>query len=228
MPDCSNRLFHFDTVGEGFRCIAYDRRAHGRSGNPGRGYDYDALAADLAAVIDALDLQDATVVAHSFASGEIVRYLTRYGTARVRRLLFLAPAAIPFLLKTPDNPIGVEAAVFDEARRSFAQDFPAWAEANALPYFVPDTARSVIDWTLRLMTQTSLQAAVELNRIQTLPISATNFPASAFPRFSSTATVTPRHLLSSPASQRHRSFPMPASSSMKERRMVCISLIRSD
>src|SRR5262245_10871098 len=64
-------------VREGFRCIAYDRRAHGRSGDPGAGFDFDTLADDLAAVIDTLDLRDVTVVAHSFSSGEIVRYLGR-------------------------------------------------------------------------------------------------------------------------------------------------------
>jgi non-heme chloroperoxidase len=151
----------------GFRCVAYDRRAHGRSSDPGRGYEFDTLADDLAAVLDALDLQGATVVAHSFASGEIVRYLTLHGVARVARVVLLAPAAVPFLLKTPDNPHGVDAAVFEELRRAFARNFPEWAEANAAPYFVADTPRSVVDWTLGLMTQTSLQAAVELSKIQT-------------------------------------------------------------
>ncbi|MBV9308361.1 MAG: alpha/beta hydrolase [Acidobacteriaceae bacterium] len=152
---------------QGFRCIAYDRRGHGRSSDPGKGYDFDTLADDLAAVLGTLDARRATVVAHSFASGEIVRYLTRYGTERVVRIAFLAPAAIPFLLKTPDHPEGIDGAIFDQLRLAFAQDFPGWAEANAKPYFVPGTPRAVIDWTLRMMTQTSLQAAVELSRIQT-------------------------------------------------------------
>lgn len=151
----------------GFRCIAYDRRSHGRSSDPGKGYDFDTLAGDLAAVLDALEVRDATVVAHSFASGEIVRYLSRHGTGRVGRVVFVAPAAIPFLLKTPDNSNGVDGAAFDHFRATIARDFPGWAEANAEPYFVPSTSRAVIDWTLRMMTQTSLRATVELSRIQT-------------------------------------------------------------
>ena len=153
---------------QGFRCIAYDRRSHGRSSDPGKGYDFDTLAGDLAAVLDALDVKDATVVAHSFASGEIVRYLTRYGTERIARVVLLAPAAIPFLLKTPDNPVGIDGAIFDQLRDAFSPGiFRVGREANAAPYFVPGTPRAVIDWTMRMMTQTSLHAAVELNRIQT-------------------------------------------------------------
>ena len=98
---------------QGFRCIAYDRRADGRSSDPGGGFDFDTLAEDLAALIEQLDLTGLALVGHSFASGEIVRYLTRHGSNRVDRLVFVSPAAIPFLLKTPDNPIGIEAAAFD-------------------------------------------------------------------------------------------------------------------
>jgi pimeloyl-ACP methyl ester carboxylesterase len=152
---------------QGFRCIAYDRRSHGRSSDPGKGYDFDTLAGDLAAVIEGLDVKNATVVAHSFASGEIVRYLTRYGTERIARVVFLAAAAVPFLQKTPDNPGGVDGAIFEQLRHRIAADFPGWAEANAEPYFVPGTPRAVIDWTIRTMTQTSLRAAIELNRVQT-------------------------------------------------------------
>jgi non-heme chloroperoxidase len=151
----------------GFRCIAYDRRAHGRSSDPGKGFDFDTLADDLAAVIETLDLKAATVVAHSFASGEIVRYLTRHGSSRVARVVFVSPAAIPFLLKTPDNPNGVDEAIFDQLRRAFLDDFPGWAEAGAEAYFVPGTPRAIVDWTLRMMTQTSLVAAAELSKIQT-------------------------------------------------------------
>lgn len=75
---------------QGLRCVAYDRRGHGRSSDPGRGYDYDRLADDLAAVIDQLDLTDVTLVAHSMGNGEAVRYLRRHGSARVARLVMLS------------------------------------------------------------------------------------------------------------------------------------------
>jgi non-heme chloroperoxidase len=152
---------------QGFRCIAYDRRAHGRSSDPGRGYDYDTLADDLASVLDTLDVSGVTLVAHSFASGEIVRYVSRHGAGRIARLVFVAPAATPFLLKTADNPNGVDAQVFEETRAAFAKSFPDWIDANAAPYFGPGASRLAIDWTAAMMLQTSLQAAIELNRIQT-------------------------------------------------------------
>jgi pimeloyl-ACP methyl ester carboxylesterase len=151
---------------QGFRCIAYDRRAHGRSSDPGRGFDYDTLADDLADVIRVLGLENVTLVAHSFASGEVVRYLTRHGSKRVARVALVAPAAIPFLLRTDDNPAGIPEPVFDQARDAFLSDFAGWAQANAEPYFVPGTSRAAIDWTIRMMMQTSLQAAGELNRVQ--------------------------------------------------------------
>ena len=109
----------------GLRCIAYDRRGHGRSSDPGRGYDYDTLADDLAAVLEALELRDVTLVGHSMASGELVRYLTRHGAERVSGLVFLAPAATPFLLKTADHPQGVDGAVFEHVRTQvLLKDFP--------------------------------------------------------------------------------------------------------
>ena len=163
-----NVAYQMQTLSQqGFRCIAYDRRSHGRSGDPGKGYDFDTLAGDLAAVIDALDVKHATVVAHSFASGEIVRYLSTHSTERIARVVLLAPSAIPFLRKTPDNPNGIDGAAFDQLRDTFPADFPGWVDANAEPYFVPGTSRAVIDWTIRMMTQTSLHAAIELNRVQT-------------------------------------------------------------
>jgi pimeloyl-ACP methyl ester carboxylesterase len=151
----------------GFRCIAYDRRAHGRSSDPGSGFDFDTLADDLEAVLTALELTGVTLIAHSFASGEAVRYLTRHGSGRVARIVLVAPAAVPYLLQTPDNPCGIPPQAFEQVRGAFSRDFAGWAEANAGPYFVPGTPRAVVDWTIHMMTQTSLMAAVELNRIQT-------------------------------------------------------------
>ena len=91
----------------GFRCIAYDRRGHGKSDDPGRGYDYDTLADDLGAVLDALDLRDVVLVAHSMAGGEAVRYLSRHGkSGRVARVLFLAPT-LPCLARKADNQKGL-------------------------------------------------------------------------------------------------------------------------
>lgn len=152
---------------EGLRCIAYDRRGHGRSSDPGRGYDYDTLADDLEAVLDALDLTGVTLVGHSFASGEIVRYLSRHGDARVAGVVLLSPASTPFLTKTADNPSGVDAGIFEASLNELQVSFPAWIERRADAYFSPGTSRAAIGWTTSMMLGASLFAAVALNRVQT-------------------------------------------------------------
>jgi non-heme chloroperoxidase len=102
-------------VDSGRRAVAYDRRGHGRSDDPGRGYDYDTLADDLALVLEHLDVRDVTPIAHSMCSGDAVRYLTRHRDNRVARLVLLAPTT-PFVLETPDNAHGVDAELFAERR----------------------------------------------------------------------------------------------------------------
>ncbi len=76
---------------EGLRCIGFDRRGHGRSDQPARGYDYDTFADDIAALVETLDLSELTLIGHSMAGGEAVRYLTRHGKERVARIVLLAP-----------------------------------------------------------------------------------------------------------------------------------------
>jgi pimeloyl-ACP methyl ester carboxylesterase len=108
---------------EGSRCIAYDRRAHGRSSDPGSRYDFDELADDLNCVIEALSLRGVILIAHSFASGEVVRYLSRHRSSRIAGTVFVSPAAIPFLLKTDDNPGGMDGALFEQLRTALIEDF---------------------------------------------------------------------------------------------------------
>ncbi|NMO16281.1 alpha/beta hydrolase [Pyxidicoccus fallax] len=152
----------------GLRCIAYDRRGHGQSSDPGRGYDYDTLADDLAAVLDTLDLRDVTLVGHSMSAGEMVRYLTRHGDRRIARVLFLAPANTPFLLKTPDNPDGIDAAVFEHLRNNvFLRDYAGWLSQNADPFFVPETSAAMKDWVKDMMLRTSMKAVIDCNRAMT-------------------------------------------------------------
>jgi non-heme chloroperoxidase len=148
----------------GFRCVAYDRRSHGRSTDPGRGYDFDTLADDLAAVLERLDLRDVTLVGHSMGCAEVVRYLTRHGSSRVARIA-LVSMSLPFVMKTPDNPDGVDKAILDAQRAAWATDFPKWLGENARPFFAPDTSQQMVDWGIRMCLQTSLQAILECNRI---------------------------------------------------------------
>src|SRR6516225_2986426 len=96
----------------GCRVITYDRRGFGLSSKPTTGYDYDTFAADLNALLDHLALNDVTLVGFSMGSGEVTRYLSRYGSARVRKAALLGVIP-PFLLKTADNPEGVDAQVFE-------------------------------------------------------------------------------------------------------------------
>jgi non-heme chloroperoxidase len=164
-------------VDAGHRAVAYDRRGHGRSDDPGRGYDYDTLSADLAAVIESLDLRDLTLMAHSMASGEVVRYLSRYGEDRVARVMLLAPTT-PFLLKTEDNPVGVDGEFFAQRREEWRQDFARWIMDNEGPYFgdgLPDCSVSSLlrDWTKADMLAASLQAVIDFQ----LSASQTDFRA---------------------------------------------------
>ena len=146
----------------GFRCIAYDRRGHGRSDQPSGGYDADTLADDLAAVLDALDVEGATLVGHSMAAGEIARFLSRHGDARVARVALLAPTT-PFLLQTDDNPDGIPQAGFEMLRALWLQDFPGWMSDNARGFVVENTSDAMIRWVIALMLQCSLKAAIECN-----------------------------------------------------------------
>jgi len=153
---------------EGLRCVAYDRRGHGRSSHAGGGYDYDTLADDLAAVLDTLDLRGVTLVGMSMAGGEMVRYLTRHGAQRIARLVFVATAATPFLARTADNPTDIPAERFEHFRRNvLLRDFPKWMEDNKQPFFVPDTSPQMQEWVRMLMLGNSMKALVECNRSMT-------------------------------------------------------------
>jgi non-heme chloroperoxidase len=110
---------------DGRRVITYDRRGFGLSSQPAGGYDYDTFAADLNALLEALDLREATLVGHSMGTGEVTRYLGRYGSARVAKGVLISPIP-PFLLQTPDNPEGLPASLFDGFIQSARQDGPAW------------------------------------------------------------------------------------------------------
>ncbi|MGN6224312.1 alpha/beta fold hydrolase [Pseudoxanthomonas sp.] len=101
---------------KGYRVVAHDRRGHGRSSQPWDGNDMDHYADDLAAVIEALDLKDVTLVGFSTGGGEVARYIGRHGTARVKKAV-LVSAVPPLMLKTADNPGGLPAEVFDGLRK---------------------------------------------------------------------------------------------------------------
>jgi non-heme chloroperoxidase len=109
----------------GHRVITYDRRGFGRSSKPSIGYNYDTFAADLNAVLTALDLTNVALVGFSMGTGEVARYLGKYGPARVRKAVLIGTLG-PYLLKTADNPLGVDGSVFDGIKAAIKADRPAF------------------------------------------------------------------------------------------------------
>lgn len=130
---------------KGCRAIAYDRRGHGRSADPGRGYDHDTLADDLAAVIDGLKLDGVTIVAHSMGGTEVARYFARHGGRGIARVV-LVGTITPCLIKLPDNPDGIDPATLAAGAELLTRDFPAWIAANTKPFFTPETSAAMVAW----------------------------------------------------------------------------------
>jgi non-heme chloroperoxidase len=124
----------FTMASNGFRAVAHDRRGHGRSSQPWDGNDMDHYADDLAAVIDALDLHDATLVGHSTGGGEVVRYIGRHGTARVSKVI-LVGAIPPLMLKTANNPNGTPIENFDALRAGVLADRSQFYKDLSEPFF---------------------------------------------------------------------------------------------
>ena len=112
-------------LGAGYRVITYDRRGFGRSSRPATGYDYDTFAADLNTLVTKLDLTSFALAGFSMGGGEVARYVGKYGTGRVSHAAFLS-AIPPFLLKTADNPTGVDRQVFTGIEQGLAADRPAF------------------------------------------------------------------------------------------------------
>ena len=121
-------------VQKGFRVIAHDRRGHGRSDQPSQGNDMDTYADDLAALLDALDIQGATLVGHSTGGGEVAHYIGRHGTKRVARAVLIG-AVPPIMLKTAANPKGLPMAVFDDIRKGVADNRSQFYRDLATPFF---------------------------------------------------------------------------------------------
>jgi non-heme chloroperoxidase len=109
----------------GHRVISYDRRGAGASSQPAAGYDWDTFAADLDTLINTLGLDHVTLVGHSMGTGEVTRYLSKYGSARPAGSVLIGPIP-PYLSQAADNPDGVPANLFDGFRQSAAADTPAW------------------------------------------------------------------------------------------------------
>jgi len=127
----------------GFRCIAHDRRGHGRSSQPWSGNDMDTYADDLAALVQALDLRNAIHVGHSTGGGEVARYVGRYGTARVAKVV-LVSAITPLMLQTPANPGGLPLKVFDDIRAGVLSDRSQFFKDLSAPFYGSNRTGSAV------------------------------------------------------------------------------------
>ncbi|GAB0104763.1 alpha/beta hydrolase [Nocardia sp. JMUB6875] len=154
-------------LAHGYRCVLLDRRGHGRSDRPSSGYDVDTRADDLAALLELLDLRDAILVAHSGGGGEVVRYLARHGADRVSRIALLG-AAIPFMLQTEDNPIGVPIELVEATLEELRDNRAQWLADRAQGYYATHmgtkVAPALIENEVRRSLSCSPYAAVETQR----------------------------------------------------------------
>ncbi|WP_298876291.1 alpha/beta hydrolase [uncultured Bradyrhizobium sp.] len=144
---------------KGFRCIAPDRRGHGRSEMPSSGYDLETLTNDVADIIEARDLSDVTLVGFSMGTNEAVNYLGRYGSDRIARLVLVSPTT-PFLVKTEDNPDAVPMAMIEADNAAVARDFAKWIAANEAPFFLPETPEITRTWIREMMLSVPLPVAL--------------------------------------------------------------------
>jgi non-heme chloroperoxidase len=135
----------------GFRVITYDRRGFGNSSKPTSGYNYDTLAEDLNKLMLKLDLLNAVLVGFSMGGGEVARYIGTYGTERVGNAVFMA-AVPPFLLKTSDNPAGVDSSVFEGIKQAIVADRPAFISNFLSDFYNVDVfgGKKVSDEVVRL------------------------------------------------------------------------------
>jgi len=124
----------FFLASQGYRCIAHDRRGHGRSSQPWHGNDLNTYADDLAELVEKLDLKNAIHVGHSTGGGEVTRYIGRHGTKRVAKAVLIG-AIPPLMLKTPANPGGLPLEVFDGLRNSVIADRSQFWKELSLPFY---------------------------------------------------------------------------------------------
>jgi len=116
------------------RCIAYDRRGFGKSDKPWDGYDYDSLAADLKSVLDEMDLREVTLVGFSMGGGEVVRYLSNFGSDRIAKAVLIS-SVVPYMLKTEDNPTGLPQEMFDGFVEKSEEDRPKFLAGFAKQFY---------------------------------------------------------------------------------------------
>jgi non-heme chloroperoxidase len=151
----------FRLTEQGMRCVAFDRRGHGRSGQPDRGCDFDTLADDLAAVMEQLQLEDVTLVGHSMGCGEVVHYLSRHNASRVARAVLIGTI----------TPGGTDKSVFEKGRTAMINDPHGVFTRNAAAFFGatknPVSEETLRWWTRMIIDECNLKIALDLFRVFT-------------------------------------------------------------
>jgi pimeloyl-ACP methyl ester carboxylesterase len=168
---------------QGVRCIACDRRGHGRSGESAGGYDFDTLADDLNAVLERLDLRGVTLIGHSMGAGEAVRFLSRHGSGRISRLVFVAPNT-PLSIKTAANPNGIDPALLERVRRALSTDRQQAIAAAAPAFFgTPENnvSSEMMAWWTGMLLECSLKVLIELHHTFTETDLRAELPSIALP-----------------------------------------------
>ncbi|MFD1612928.1 alpha/beta fold hydrolase [Sphingomonas tabacisoli] len=161
-------MFEYQTLAlleAGHRVITYDRRGFGQSGHPATGYDYDTFADDLAAVIDGCGAGRVSLVGFSMGGGEIARYLSRHGAAKVARAALIASVA-GYLLKTDDNPDGVDPDQFEWMKDQIRKDRFAFLQTFAKQFYgvgwvSSPVSEALLDWTFALAIMASPKATID-------------------------------------------------------------------
>lgn len=144
----------------GYRAIAFDRRGFGRSEQPWTGYDYDTFASDIDQLITTLDLQDVTLVGFSMGGGDVTRYISRYGSARVSALVLLG-AVTPIFGQTTDYPQGVDMSVFAGIRDGLLKDRAQFISDFAAPFYGTNAGQTVSDGVLTQTLNIALLASLK-------------------------------------------------------------------
>ncbi len=152
-------------VENGFRVISYDRRGFGKSGHTGESYDYNALAGDLNDLITELNLSGVALVGFSMGGGEVVRYLSKYGSSKISKIVLIS-SVVPYMLKTDDNPDGVPQEMFDEFKMKLRNDRPAFLETFGKQFYGVSmmshpVSNAFLQWSQMLTLMASPKATQE-------------------------------------------------------------------
>lgn len=150
------------------RCIAYDRRGFGKSDRPWKGYDYDTFADDLNELITQLGLSKVVLIGFSMGGGEVARYIGRYGTDKISKIVFVS-SITPFILKTTDNPDGEEKQNFDETIHKIEADRPAFLSGFGKKFYGVNSlnqpvSKELLDWNQVLCLMSSAKGTIDCVR----------------------------------------------------------------